>query len=146
MQFLPKQNWQPPPSSDGEPWHGPRHARLRCGLFRNDGKWDICQWEEVFYSSSAPPFDCSGSFAKKNCRTGSPSLFATGQPILTSFDHPHDHICKICYIGSPSLQEAGLIKWSRSYIQTNCGTQPSSLQYINRLDHSYDPYRVKDDL
>ena len=146
MEFLTKKNWQPPPPSDGEPWHGPRYARLCCGLFRNDGKWDICQWEEVFFIvqySIGTLIRLVWFICKKNCRTGSPSLFATGWPILTSFDHLHDHICKICYIGSPSLQEAGLIKWSRSYIQTNCGTQPSSLQYINRLDYSFDPYRMK---
>ena len=37
--------------------------------------------------------------------------------------------------------------WTIQMIQiiyaNNCGTQPSSLQYINRLDYSYDPYRMK---
>ena len=37
--------------------------------------------------------------------------------------------------------------WTNQMIQiiytNNCGTQPSSLQYNNRLDYSYDPYRMK---
>ena len=57
---------------------------------------------------------------QKNCCTRSPSLFATGWPILviwTIWPFTWSYMQK-CYIGSSSLQEAGLFKWSRSYMQT----------------------------